>query len=176
MNNQRIHFLYQSWLLWLLVICVESQPRQIIFCFFLFPTVCTFKPESNWLQQINFCIFRCLIKTCYCNLKNSRETTKKYKNYVNFMKNKILQASRNCHHLLKITGNFKAQLTATECSHFWVISDVIILHTDGKPFTNRTILKDVISVLHKTTNNISFSSTFNRKERSETYVGKRTLP
>lgn len=95
---------------------------------FLFPTVCTFKPESNWLQQINFCIFRCLIKTCYCNLKNYRETTtKKSKNYVNFMKNKILQASRNCHRLLKITGNFKAQLTATECSHFWVISDVAIL-------------------------------------------------
>lgn len=86
----------------------------------LSPVVCTFKPESNWLQQTNFCNSSCLSKACNCHLKSPRDTsTKKYKNYRNLMKNKILQTSRNWHYLLKITSNFTSLMTAVDCSLFW---------------------------------------------------------
>lgn len=40
---------------------------------------------------------------------------------------------------------------------FLVISDVTMLHADGKSFTNGTILKDVISGSHETTDNLLLS-------------------
>lgn len=68
----------------------------------LSPTVCTFKPESNWLQQTNFCSSRCLSKARNCHLKSPRDTsTKKYKNYTTLMENKVLQTSSNSHYYWK---------------------------------------------------------------------------
>jgi len=54
---------------------------------------------------------------------------------------------------------------------FLVISDVTILHTNGKSFTNGTTLKGAQNNRQFT----SLLSTLNRKERSEAYVGKGIL-